>query len=212
MSVGSWLVDPFVPRNFKNPLILSPLLSNELLCRFWKFMTMGLQQWKSALLINTSSKTKTDSYQSIFLERAKQKGSDCNASQLSWRQRDIPEGALERAFTAGVTWFSLWWRSSFLAEELSWRHFPFRFLSHLKKKIFPHGLFLSLWRCWNYQWDDFETLPGGLFCLLKPNDIRIGVHKLLFWSCTQPLLKSHNLPSHPLLKPCKLSISYATAP
>ena len=30
--------------------------------------------------------------------------------------------------------------------------------------------------------------------------------------CSGALLKSHNLPSHPLLKPCKLSISYATAP
>ena len=159
-------------------------------------------------------------YGTIFLERAKQKGCDCNASQLSCRLHYIPEGALERACTAGVTWFSLWWRSSFLAEELFWRHFPFRFLSHLKKKIFPHGLFLSLWRCWNYQWDDFETLPGGLFCLLKPNDIRIGVHKLFFWSRSF----STNAPNlslspttfldiwHSLLKSCKLFISCATAP
>ena len=39
----------------------------------------------------------------IFLETAKQKGSDCNASQLSCRLHYIPEGALERACTAGVT-------------------------------------------------------------------------------------------------------------
>ena len=87
--------------------------------------------------IQTNCKTQVVQY----LERAKQKGCDCNAPQLSCRQRYIPEGALERACTAGVTWFSLWWRSSFLAEELSWRRFPFRFLFHLKKKNLPAWLF-----------------------------------------------------------------------
>ena len=120
--------------------------------------------------IQTNCKTQVVQY----LERAKQKGCDCNAPQLSCRQRYIPEGALERACTAGVTWFSLWWRSSFLAEELFWRHFPYRFLFHLKKKNLPAWLFLGP-RGPLVEPSIFPPVPSAT---IFPEFIYTGIHAL----------------------------------